>query len=521
MGRATLVLTAFAVLGAFSLSCRTFTPVSRVYASWPLPSVIDKAQEALKEGKLSRAAVLLLNSTEASPQKIQVQDELVTALTKKKTLEDSRTAALFTGDPLQSFQKTENMAQPSWPPVPSAELTGAGGPEKWLKGTATVMVNRGLRFVNGAAMPDIVLGSGFFITKDGYLLTNHHVIDSLVDPKYKGYAKLTIKLPNSRGESLPARVVSWDLNHDLALLKVEYHPPYVFQFAPNSNLIPGQQVTALGSPGGLDATVTQGIVSATKRPLLPMGDVIQVDVPVNPGNSGGPLVNEKGQVVGIIFAGIQQFQGVNFAIPGEVIKKVLPLLKASQGEISVPWIGAGVNEDMRGLEVSYVLPESPADWAGLKFGDRILKFAGVSVNDISTIQSLVLSYGLDSVIPLEISRQGKIKTLWCTFQKRPDYPLKKAVETDLTANILPLAFGFSVDDVGTPVDQNFRVVSVFAGSAGDQLGLSPGDPVIVKQAVLDERDKAYVVMLDIKKKLGGYLESMIQLGAPLTGRQMI
>ncbi len=521
MGNPALVLVAFALLGVLGLGCRTFTPVSRVYATWPLPSVVDKAQEALKEGKLSRAAVLLLNADEDSAQKHKVQEELIAALKKKNTEDDKRTAELLEGDPLKAFEKNETKLSPSWPPAPPADLTGQGGPERWLQGTATVMVNRGLRFVNGAAMPDIVLGSGFFITKDGYLLTNHHVIASMVDPDYKGYAKLTIKLPNSRGESLPARVVSWDLNHDLALLKVEYHPQYVFQFAPNSPLIPGQQVTALGSPGGLDATVTQGIVSATKRPLLPMGNVIQVDVPVNPGNSGGPLVNDQGQVVGIVFAGIQQFQGVNFAIPGEVIRKVLPLLKASQGEISVPWIGAGVNEDMRGLEVSYVLPESPADWAGLKFGDRILKFAGVKVNDVSTIQSIVLSYGENAVIPIEISRHGKKKTLWCTFQKRPDYPLKKAVETDLTANILPLAFGFSVDDVGTPVDQNFRVVSVFAGSAGDQLGLSPGDPVIVKQAVLDERDKAYVVLLDIKKKLGGYLESMIQLGAPLTARQMI
>lgn len=521
MGNPALVLVAFALLGVLGLGCRTFTPVSRVYASWPLPSVVDKAQEALKEGKLSRAAVLLLNSKEDSPQKHKVQEELIAALKKKNTDDDRRTAELLEGDPLKVFEKNETTPTPSWPPMPPAALTGKGGPERWLQGTATVMVNRGLRFVNGAAMPDIVLGSGFFITKDGYLLTNHHVIASMVDPDYKGYAKLTVKLPNSRGESLPARVVSWDLNHDLALLKVEYHPQYVFQFAPNSLLIPGQQVTALGSPGGLDATVTQGIVSATRRPLLPMGNVIQVDVPVNPGNSGGPLVNDQGQVVGIVFAGIEQFQGVNFAIPGEVIRKVLPLLKASQGEISVPWIGAGVNEDMRGLEISYVLPESPADWAGLKFGDRLLRFAGIKVNDVSTIQSIVLSYGQDSVIPLEISRNGKTRTIWCTFQKRPDYPLKKAVETDLTANILPLAFGFSVDDVGTPVDQNFRVVSVFAGSAGDQLGLSPGDPVIVKQAVLDEHDKAYVVLLDIKKKLGGYLESMIQLGAPLTGRQMI
>jgi S1-C subfamily serine protease len=514
----------------FLTSCKTVTTVPRVYATWPLPSVVDKAQEAMNEGQLSRAAILLLNHPEVSSQKAEVEKKLLEALQvaqEKSSKEgnelearsDAEVAGLFTKLPLGSAFVPQTSAG-NWPPVP-VENPEDNKPQNWLEGTATVMVNRGLRMMNGAAVPDIMLGSGFFITKDGYLLTNHHVIASMVDPDYKGYARLTIKLPNSRGESLPAKVVAWDLNHDLALLKVEYKPPYVFQFSPGPTLIPGEKVVALGSPGGFDATMTQGIVSATRRPLLPMSDVIQIDVAVNPGNSGGPLVNDKGQVVGIVFAGIPQFQGVNFAIPGEVVQKMLPLLKAAQGAVSVPWIGAGLVEDMIGLEITYVTPQSPADWAGLKVGDRLVAFAGVKVNDISTIQNLVLAYGMNAVVPLDIVRDGKPQRIWCSFQKRPDEPLKRVVNEDLMANILPLAFGIVVDDTGNPVDQSFHVVKVFAGSAGDELGLTAGDPVIVKDSGIDERTKLFMVLLDIKKRLGGYMESMVELAAPLTARQMI
>jgi S1-C subfamily serine protease len=382
---------------------------------------------------------------------------------------------------------------------------------------ATIIVNRGLKVDNGVSQPDIVIGSGFFVTSDGYLLTNHHVIESEVEPGPSVSSRLSIRLPGSKGERLPAKVIGWDRNLDLALLKAEYKPEFVFSLGSGPDPVPGQRLQALGSPGGLEATLTEGIVSAVERPLLAVGEVLQIDVAVNPGNSGGPLLDNRGRVVGVVFAGIREFQGVNFAIPTSLVRLVLPRLQAG-GRAVLPWIGLGLQEDHRGLEVLYVVPRGPGDWAGVRKGDRLLTVAGVPVTEISQAQVLLLPFGTEAVVPLELERNGTRLKLWTSLEARPELPLKDAAMTDLTSRVLPLAFGVEVDDLAAGVDRSFRVVRVWPGSSGEELSLAENDPLEVVDWVADTENKALITRWKVKRRLGGYLESVVQLAAPFSSR---
>ena len=236
-----------------------------------------------------------------------------------------------------------------------------------LEGTVTIWVNRGIRIEKGVGYPDRVIGSGFFIDARGYLLTNYHVIESEVDPKYEGYSRLFIRFNESTGEKIPAKVVGYDTVFDLALLKAETPARYSFGGSAGLRVSPGDKVFAIGSPAGLEKTITSGIVSATGRRFLEMGDAIQVDVPLNPGNSGGPLLSEGGDLIGIVFAGLEQFEGLNFAVPYVWIEHALPLLFKG-GEAVHPWMGAALAETEKGLEVVYTLPGEPGRPCGPRAG---------------------------------------------------------------------------------------------------------------------------------------------------------
>jgi S1-C subfamily serine protease len=507
-----LPLTALVVLGA----CRS-VPVPPKTAEVPvsLPSALEQARTELDAGRWGRAWSLVANKDGDSVEKKNFLDKVLTEVEKQRGQAEQKGDTFRTRDLDATLQLIHSG---SWtpPPLPPAEPKDAPASE-WLKGTATVVVNRGLKVENGAAQADIVIGSGFFITGDGYLLTNHHVIESEVEPGTSASSKLSIRLPGSKGERLPAKVVGWDRNLDLALLKTEYKPDYIFVLGTGPDPAPGQRLQALGSPGGLEATLTEGIVSAVKRPLLAVGEVLQIDVAVNPGNSGGPLVDNKGRVVGIVFAGIRDFQGVNFAIPVSLVQKVLPRLRAG-GKATLPWLGLGMEEDHRGLEVAYVAPRSPADWAGVRVGDRLTSVAGTPVNELGDAQVRLLDFGTDAVIPIEVVRDGVTVKLWSTLETRPDYPLKDAAMTDLTSRVLPLAFGVSVEDVGHNVDRSFRVTNIWPGSAAEELQLTVNDSLEVLDWVVDTKDQALITRWKVKRRLGGWLESVVQLGAPFEDR---
>ncbi len=387
--------------------------------------------------------------------------------------------------------------------------------EKFVQGTVTIWVNKGIKIESGVGYPDRVIGSGFFIDKRGYLLTNYHVIASEVDPKYEGYSRLYIRLSERVEEKIPAKVVGYDKIFDLALIKAEVEPKFILSSAGEQNVRPGDSIMAIGSPAGLENTVTSGIVSATGRRFLQIGDAIQVDVPVNPGNSGGPLLNSQGQLVGVVFAGIEQFEGINFAIPFYWINKILPRLYKG-GEVSHAWLGMALHESEEGFEVVYTVPGEPAHRAGLKQGDILETLNGKVYKKIRDIQAAVLDMDAPCLVTLTWKHKGVIREGTLTLMPRPFSPIETALEKDTRDNLLMPLFGMKIEKVGSFLWQtNYVIKQVLQGSIADETGLSENDPLSVQGWQVDKENRFAIIQIFVKKKKSGFLESTIQLAAYL------
>jgi serine protease Do len=410
-------------------------------------------------------------------------------------------------------------------PQPESVLAAPGDePAVMLPGTVTVWVNKGIRIEQGVGYPDRVIGSGFFVDPRGYLLTNYHVIESEVDPTYEGYSRLFVKLPGRADERVPARVVGYDRIFDLALVKVEIDPQYVFSLSDTRELSPGERVYALGSPGGLDSTITSGIVSAGGRRFLQIGDAIQVDVPINPGNSGGPLVLPEGQVAGVVFAGLEQFEGVNFVIPSYWIRHFFPKL-FEQNEVVHPWLGMSVRESSEGLTVIYVTPDSPAEASGVEVGDVLVQIDGEPVRKISRAQDHILKADVDYVLDTLWRVSGNDPSAdsgvshrrrFIALGRRPFSPVENALEREPIEALFPVLFGITVDDVaGAPWGPDYVITEVFPGSVADESSLSVDDPFALRNWRVDTDLRAAFIQIIIKKRKAGFIESGIQLGAYL------
>jgi len=261
------------------------------------------------------------------------------------------------------------------------------------------------------------LGSGFIISKDGYVITNNHVID--------GADEVLVKL-NDRRE-LIAEVVGKDKSSDIALLKVDADNLPVLPLGQSEEVKVGEWVLAIGSPFGFEATVTAGIVSAKGRALPNENYVpfLQTDVAINPGNSGGPLFNLKGEVVGVnsqIYSRTGGFMGLSFAIPIDVALDVVAQLK-TQGKVSRGWLGVAIQEVTRDLAESFgldkpqgalvsgLVPDGPAEASGILPGDVILAFNGDRVVRSSSLPPLVGRVKAGSKVAVLVQRNGKPKTL--------------------------------------------------------------------------------------------------------------
>lgn len=395
---------------------------------------------------------------------------------------------------------------------------GTRNAAQMLAGTVTVWVNRGIRLEQGVGVPDRVIGSGFFVDPRGYLLTNYHVISSEVDPEYEGFSRLFIKLPGRPDQRIPARVIGFDRIFDLALLKVEIDPAYVFSLSDTRELTPGEQVFALGSPGGLDSTVTSGIVSAPGRRFLQMGEAVQVDVPINPGNSGGPLVLPDGQVAGVVFAGIEQFEGVNFAIPSYWIRHFFTRLY-EEGEVLHPWLGIAVSEVDDGLQVVYVAPDSPAAHAGITVGETLVGIDGQEIGSITGAQDAIMARQpgtLVSSVWMERNVDGGVSTArrLIALDERPFSPVEEALERQPIERLFPVLYGMDVDAISAaPWGPDYVITEVLPGSIADESSLSVDDPFALRNWRVDRDLRAAFIQIVIKKRKAGFLESGVQLGA--------
>ena len=407
-------------------------------------------------------------------------------------------------------------------PVPPGSAAAISAAEEtpsfteMLGGAVMILVNRGIKIEKGVGYPDRVIGSGFFIDRRGYLLTNYHVIKSEVDPKYEGYSRLFVKLSESAaGERIPAKVVGYDPVLDLALIKAEVAGTYTFAGFGGEAAAPGDRIYAIGSPAGLEKTITSGIVSAVGRRLQQVGDTIQVDVPLNPGNSGGPLLNEKGDLIGIVFAGLEQFQGLNFAIPYAWVEKALPLLFKG-GEAVHPWLGLALSETDKGLEVVYVLPGEPAANAGIRTGDIIESLDGTRFTDLGSIQEAVLRHTAPCLVRLSYRRgEATVDALLC-LSARPQSPVETALKRDIRDNVLYPLFGMELKKVGSFLWKDDYVVQrVTQGSVADESGLSENDPLTIQDWKVDDEKGYATLQIVIKKRKAGFIESAIQIASYL------
>jgi serine protease Do len=270
------------------------------------------------------------------------------------------------------------------------------------------------------------LGSGFIISDDGYVVTNYHVVH--------GADEIVVRLDDRR--ELQAEMIGTDARSDIALLKISARNLPAVKLGDSDELKVGEWVLAIGSPFGFDHSVTAGIVSAKGRSLPNENYVpfIQTDVAINPGNSGGPLFNLEGKVVGVnsqIYSRTGGFMGLSFAIPIELVLDVVEQLK-TEGHVSRGWLGVLIQEVTRelaesfkmskpqGALVSKVLPGSPAEKAGIKTGDVILEFDGVSIEQAAALPPIVGQVKAGSSAKVVVMRDGRKETLTVKIGDLPE-----------------------------------------------------------------------------------------------------
>lgn len=332
------------------------------------------------------------------------------------------------------------------------------------------------------------LGSGFLIDNEGHILTNNHVIQDATE----------IRVTFLNKKTYDAKVIGTDPKTELALIKVvgenvELPPPA--RLGDSDAMEVGDWVIAVGNPFGLGNTVTQGIISATGRVIGagPYDDFLQTDAAINPGNSGGPLFNMSGQVIGINTAIVAQAQGIGFAIPINMAKQLLPQLK--QGKIVRGWLGIAIQnvtpelqkffdlKELQGVIVAQVLPNSPAEAAGIEQGDVILTLDGKPVEDANTFSLHVSEIKPGTQAELGILRSGKRITKPVTVGEMPEKagkPAESKVQEEQGT------YGFTVQNLTNQIMEQLGlapnvtgvvVSEVQPGGAADNAGLQVGDVI--------------------------------------------
>jgi len=334
------------------------------------------------------------------------------------------------------------------------------------------------------------MGSGFFIDKEGYILTNNHVIDGADE------IIVLIRDGNNGEKEYDAKLVGADSKTDIALIKLVLKDGSKKSFPTLSlgnsdNLEVGEWVVAIGNPFGLSHTVTVGVVSAKERNIGsgPYDEFIQTDASINPGNSGGPLMNIKGEVIGINTAIISGNTGGNvgigFAIPINVAKGILKDLK-EKGTVTRGWLGVMIQKITPDLAESFnldrtegalvgdVIPNSPAERAGIKRGDVIVRFDRHEVKTMESLPKIVGSTTPGKAVKVEVIREGKKKVLDVTIAILKDEEIKVAALDPLgiqVQDITPdIAQSLNLDDV-----EGVLVSDVTPGEAGGESGLKRGD----------------------------------------------
>ena len=336
------------------------------------------------------------------------------------------------------------------------------------------------------------LGSGFIISEDGYILTNHHVVN--------GADEILVKLKDRR--QLVAKLVGSDESTDIALLQVEAKDLPIVKIGSPDQLQVGEWVLAIGTPFGFDQSVTAGIVSAKGR-SLPQGNYvpfIQTDVAINPGNSGGPLFDMEGKVVGVnsqIYSRSGGYMGLSFSIPIDVAMNVVEQIKTT-GSVSRGWLGVRIQDVTRELAESFnmdrphgalvaqVIEDSPSEEAGIKIGDVIIQFDGHKIDTSSELPPRAGMATIGKEVEVTVIRDGKKKTLDVVIGLLPTDKITLAANSKQTKPNNKLSrLGIKAVDlskaqrkkIDLPDGQGVLVQEVGKGAAQD-VGILKGDVIL-------------------------------------------
>ena len=336
------------------------------------------------------------------------------------------------------------------------------------------------------------LGSGVIVTKDGYILTNNHVVDEADE----------VKVVLQDGREFTGKVVGKDPKTDVAVLKIDAKDLPYLEMADSDKIEVGDIVLAIGNPFGIGQTVTMGMVSAMGRATLGLDyeDFIQTDAAINPGNSGGALVDTEGRLVGINTAILSRSggnQGIGFAIPTSLARDVMDNL-IRDGHVTRGYMGVMIQDvtpaisrqfdlkDRKGALVGDVVPKGPADKSGLKSGDIILEFAGKPVRDSRNLKLQVARVKPGESVPVKVLRDGSTKSLNVKVDELPG-PEKLAKRDAQNGDENEALKGVAVSDLNSQIRRQFNVpnevrgavvTDVEDGSAAAEAGLKPGDVIL-------------------------------------------
>jgi serine protease Do len=330
------------------------------------------------------------------------------------------------------------------------------------------------------------LGSGFIVSADGHVVTNNHVVEDADE--------ITVKLSDER--EFKAKVIGRDAKTDLAVIKLEKASNLTpVQWGSSGNMEVGDWVVAVGSPFGLQQTVSHGIISAKGRVIGagPYDDFLQTDAPINPGNSGGPLANLDGQVIGVNTAITSRSggsEGIGFAIPSDLAVGIYDQL-VKKGKVTRGWLGVQIQEldddlreyfqlpkDRDGVVISSVMDDGPADQAGFKSGDVLIDFDGKPVVAVRDLQRVVAETGVGRKVKARVWREKAVKTLSVTLGDMDEASGSPVEEVKARSSIGLKVRGLRPDELAHyGLDKRLGVVveEVEAGSPAEEASLRKGD----------------------------------------------
>jgi serine protease Do len=335
------------------------------------------------------------------------------------------------------------------------------------------------------------LGSGVIVDKDGYILTNYHVI--------KDADEIKVKLSDKR--EFKGKVIGTDQKTDIAVIKINSNHLPVIKWGDSDKLKVGETVIAIGNPYGLNQTVTSGIVSATGRAdvgIADYEDFIQTDAAINPGNSGGALVNIRGELIGIntaIFSTSGGYQGIGFAIPSNMAKAVMENL-IKRGKVIRGWLGVTIQpvtpelakqfnlKEEKGVLIGDVVEDSPAEKAGLQRGDVIVEYEGKEADEPASLRNMVATTPPNKEVTIKILRDGKPKTVRVTIAELP------AEMQGLSGKFDNLLKGIRVQNLTPELKRSLSIPKRITGAIiTDIEDGSPAEGVLMQNDVIMEINK--------------------------------